>query len=109
MIAGALQRVLILTLAGLLVLAPAIHTVFLPAGKAEPAVTTNAPHSGGQHWSLCVDHKHSSQCTMLHFLGLAATAPVVVPPARSPEIHDIVVFAVARAEITPSARGPPYA
>ncbi len=109
MIAGAVQRVLILSLAGLLVLAPAIHTVFLPAGKAEPAAITSAALSGGQHWSICVDHEHGSQCTMLCFSGLAATAPVVVPPARSPEIHDIVVFAVARAEITPSARGPPYA
>ncbi len=89
MIAGAVQRVLIISLAGLLVLAPAL--------------------SGGQHWSLCVDHEHGSQCAMLCFSGLAAAAPVVVPPARRPEFHDVVEFAIARVEIVPAARGPPYA
>lgn len=109
MIAGAVLRVLILPLAGLLVLAPAIHTVFLSAGKAEPAVTTSAALDGGQHWSLCVDHEHGSQCTMLCFAGLAAAAPVVVPPARSREFPDVVLSTATQVEITPTARGPPYA
>ena len=98
-----------LLLAAALISGAVAHVALSSVGTGEPAV--EALSSPDVHATLqnCAGHKYDVQCAMHCPYAIVVATPAMPAAAPTPGVEIIPVFAAPRAEIVPSARGPPLA